>query len=59
MHGREARFILTLVRKHGDKRLHGRPGCSWGDNYKMDLKEIGQESMEYIFLRTGTHGRLL
>jgi len=29
-------------------RPHGRPRCGWQDNNKMNLKEVGEESMDWI-----------
>jgi len=34
-----------LVGKPGMKRPHGRPRC-WGDNIRMDLREIEWEGVE-------------
>jgi len=36
----------VLVWKHEGKTPLGRPRCRWDDNIKMDLQEVGCESME-------------
>jgi hypothetical protein len=38
------------VGKPQGKRLHRRPRCKWEDNIKMDLQEVGCESMDWIDL---------
>jgi hypothetical protein len=37
-----------LVGKPEGKRLLGRPRCRWVDNIKMDLREIGWGSVDWI-----------
>jgi hypothetical protein len=39
-----------LVGKPEGKRPLGRPRCSWVDNMKMDLREIGWDGMDWIEL---------
>jgi hypothetical protein len=31
MHGRDKKYMQSLVRNPDGKRLLGRPGCGWGD----------------------------
>jgi hypothetical protein len=40
----------VLVRKPERKRSLGRPWRRWEDNIKMDLKEVGRGSMDWIEL---------
>jgi hypothetical protein len=35
-----------LVRKPERKRAFGRTNCTWKDNIKMDIKEMGLEGMD-------------
>jgi len=35
-----------LVRKPEGKRLPRRPRCRWEDNIRLDLREIGWESVD-------------
>jgi hypothetical protein len=44
----------VLVGKPEGKRPLGRPRRMWGDNIKMDLREIGWGGMEWMWLRIGT-----
>jgi hypothetical protein len=37
-----------LVQKPEGKRQLGRPRCRWLDNIKIDLREIGWGSMDWI-----------
>jgi hypothetical protein len=37
--------------KHEEKRPLGRPSHKWEDNIKLNLKEIGWDSMDWIDLR--------
>jgi hypothetical protein len=39
-----------LVGKHERKRQHGRPSYTSEDNIRMDLREIGWEGMDWIYL---------
>jgi hypothetical protein len=39
-----------LVGKPEGKRPLGRPRCTWVDNIKMDLREIGWDGMNWIDL---------
>jgi hypothetical protein len=38
-----------LVEKPEEKRPQGRPGLSWEDNIKMDLRKIGWRGMGWIY----------
>ena len=40
----------VLVGKPEGKRHLGRPRCRWGDNIKMDLREVGCDPGEWIDL---------
>jgi hypothetical protein len=40
----------ALVGKPEGRRPLGRPRCRWEDNIKMDLREIGWGSMDWINL---------
>jgi len=40
----------VLVGKPEGKRPLGRPMCRWKDNIKMDLKEVGCGTMDWIGL---------
>jgi hypothetical protein len=40
----------VLVGKPEGKRLLGRPRRRWEDGIRMDLREIGWESVEWIYL---------
>jgi hypothetical protein len=40
----------VLVGKPEGKRPLGRPGHRWGDGIRMDLREIGLESVDWIHL---------
>jgi hypothetical protein len=42
------------IRKHKEKKLHGRPKHSWKGNIEVDLQETG-----CIWLRTESSGGLL
>jgi hypothetical protein len=51
-----------LVEKPEEKRRLGRSIRMWGDNIKMDLREIGWDVVDWIrliWLRIGTSGGLL
>jgi hypothetical protein len=37
-----------VVGKPEEKRQLRRPRCRWGDNIKMDLREIGLEGVDWI-----------
>jgi len=39
-----------LVGKHGGKRLLGRPSCRWEDNFRMDLRVMGWEGVDWIYV---------
>jgi hypothetical protein len=50
-HMREERCVYgVLVGRHKGKRLLGRPRCRWEDNIKMDLREIGIDEVNWIWL---------
>jgi hypothetical protein len=40
----------VLVRKSERKRPLGRPRCSWENNIKMDLQEVGCWGLDWIDL---------
>jgi hypothetical protein len=40
----------VLVENPEGKRPLGRRGCSWEDNIKMDLQEVGCGAMDWIEL---------
>jgi hypothetical protein len=40
----------VLVGKLEGKGPLGRPSCTWEDNIKMDLQEVGCEGMDWIDL---------
>ena len=44
--GRSALNILTG--KPTEKRLSGRPGRRWEDNIRMDIKEIGVHTSNWV-----------
>jgi hypothetical protein len=44
------------VGKPEEKKPFGRPRCSWMDNTKMDLKEIGWGGVDYIALTQDRDG---
>jgi hypothetical protein len=43
-------FNYLFVGKIEEKRQPGRPRGRWGDNIKMDLREIGWDGMDWIDL---------
>jgi hypothetical protein len=46
-----------LVRKPKGKRTHRRSSHRWNNNIRMNLREIGQEDLDWTpWLRTGTSG---
>ncbi|KAJ4438655.1 hypothetical protein ANN_14602 [Periplaneta americana] len=47
--GESKSAYIVLVGKKGE-RLLGRPRCRWEDNIKMDLKEMGYDSRDWINL---------
>jgi hypothetical protein len=50
MHGRDEKGVQTLVGKPEGKRPFGRPMHIWEDNIRMDLREIGWEDVDWIYL---------
>jgi hypothetical protein len=40
----------VLVGRSEGKRLLGRPRCRWEDNIKLDLREIGTDGANWIWL---------
>ena len=48
--GEKAGVYRLLVGKPEGKSPLGRPRCKWEDNIKMDLKEVGCGSMDWIEL---------
>jgi hypothetical protein len=49
-HGAKRNAYRILVGKPGRKRRLGRPRRRWLDNIKVDLREIDQDSVEWIDL---------
>jgi hypothetical protein len=49
----------ALVGKPEGRRPLGKPRGRWEYNIKMDLREVGWGSMDWIWLRIGTGGGLL
>jgi hypothetical protein len=41
---------MILVRIHKGKKTLGRPRLRWEDNIKMDLQDVGWESINWIYL---------
>jgi hypothetical protein len=50
MHGEGSGVYRVLVGRPKGKRPLGRPRCSWEDNIKMDLREIGIDGVNWIQL---------
>jgi hypothetical protein len=48
--GEERNTYRALVGKPERKRPFGKPRRKWDDNTRMDLKEIGSESVEWIYM---------
>jgi hypothetical protein len=48
--GGERCLHRVLIGRTEGKRLLGRPKCRWEDNIKMDLREIGMDVMNWIWL---------
>jgi hypothetical protein len=46
----EKKMYKVLVRKAEGKRPLGRPRCRWEDGIRMDVREIGWGSVEWIQL---------
>jgi hypothetical protein len=46
--GEERRVYRVLAGKPEGKRLLGRPRCRWEGRIRMDLREIGWGSIEWI-----------
>jgi 3-oxoacyl-ACP reductase-like protein len=49
-HGRIKMIKKLLVGKSETKRPFGRPRCRWENNIRMDLRQIGWVSMDWIHL---------
>jgi hypothetical protein len=50
----------VLIGRPEGKRPLGRLRCRWEDNMKMDLREMGINRLNWIWLaRIGSSGRLL
>jgi hypothetical protein len=50
MHERDKKNVNSLVGKPEGKRSHGRTKRRWEDNIRIDLREIGWESLDWIHL---------
>ena len=48
--GERRGIYRVLVGKTEGKKPPGRPRCSWEDNIKMDLQEVGYGGMDWIEL---------
>jgi hypothetical protein len=48
--GKMRNVYKVLVGKPEGMRPHARPRSGWEDNIKMDLREIGLESVDWIHL---------
>jgi hypothetical protein len=48
--GEERKLFKVLVRKPEGKRPLGKPRHRWEDGIRMDLREIGWKSVEWIKL---------
>jgi hypothetical protein len=48
--GEKRNAYRIFVGKLGGRRSLGRPRCEWVDNIKMDLREIGWDSMDWTDL---------
>jgi hypothetical protein len=48
--GEKRNACMILVGKPRGKRPLGRPRRRWGDNFEMDLREIGWGGMDWIYL---------
>jgi len=53
-YGGEERRMHGLVGKPERKSPLGRPNHRWEDNIKMDLREVGCESMDWVELAQDT-----
>jgi hypothetical protein len=51
--GEERNVYKVFMGKPGGKRPLGRPRRRWEDKIRMDLREIGQGSVEWIQLAQG------
>jgi hypothetical protein len=54
MHGRETDWIGSVETPEGNRPL-GKPRCRWEDNIKIDLKETGSASIDWIHLAQDRH----
>jgi hypothetical protein len=52
-YGRERNEYRIFMEKAKRKRLLGIPKCTWGDNIKVALKQIGSEHMDWINTTSG------
>jgi hypothetical protein len=48
--GRRRNAYRVFLGRYEGKRLKVRPRHRWEDNFKMDLKETGQENVDWIHL---------
>jgi hypothetical protein len=51
-------YNISVGEPEGKRQL-GRPGHRWEDNIRMNVREIGWESVDWIHLRKWTSGRPL
>jgi hypothetical protein len=51
--GEERKVYKVFVRKPEGKKPLGRPRRRWDDGIRMNLREIGWESVEWIHLAQG------
>jgi hypothetical protein len=58
--GRKRNAYKILMGNPEGKRPLGRPRCRWVDSIKIDLREIGWDGTDWIYLaQVGTNGGLL
>jgi hypothetical protein len=55
--GAKVNAYRILVGEPGGKRPLGRPRRRWVDNFKMDLRDIGWDDMDWIVLAQDTDRR--
>jgi hypothetical protein len=50
MHGRSKRCVHNFIGKPEERKSHMKPRCKWEDNIKVDLREVGREGVDWIYL---------